>query len=100
MGVADLEVDVAALLAVDAVAGRHAVDVDVDADVGAGLPVALRAPVDLGVADPVPGARLRGRAVTDMCFSIEALSVTGTSKVTITGMPTPTVSPCSGATDG
>ena len=35
-----------------------------------------------------------------MCFSNAALSVTGTSKVTITGMPTPTVSPCSGATDG
>ena len=34
-----------------------------------------------------------------MCFSIEALSVTGTSKVTMTGMPTPTVSPCSGATE-
>ena len=31
-----------------------------------------------------------------MCFSNDALSVTGTSKVTITGMPTPTVSPCSG----
>ena len=35
-----------------------------------------------------------------MCFSNAAWSVTGTSKVTITGMPTPTVSPCSGATDG
>ena len=41
----------------------------------------------------------RGVEDTDMCFSIEALSVTGTSKVTITGMPTPTVSPCSGATE-
>jgi len=41
-----------------------------------------------------------GFAVTVMCFSNDALSVTGTSKVTITGMPTPTVSPASGATDG
>ncbi len=32
-----------------------------------------------------------------MCFSMAFLSVTGTSKVTITGMPTPTVSPSSGA---
>ena len=31
-----------------------------------------------------------------MCFSNAALFVTGTSKVAITGMPTPTVSPCSG----
>ena len=44
--------------------------------------------------------RCAGVDVTSMCFSKAALSVTGTSKVTITGMPTPTVSPCSGATDG
>jgi hypothetical protein len=41
-----------------------------------------------------------GVELTVMCFSMEALSVTGTSKVTMTGMPTPTVSPASGATDG
>ena len=41
-----------------------------------------------------------GVAVTVMCFSNAALSVTGRSKVTMTGMPTPTVSPCRGATDG
>ena len=41
-----------------------------------------------------------GVEVTVMCFSNAALSVTGTSKVTITGMPTPTVSPGSGATEG
>ena len=32
-----------------------------------------------------------------MCFSKSARSVTGTSKVTMTGMPTPTVSPSNGA---
>ena len=41
-----------------------------------------------------------GVLVTFMCFSNDARSVTGTSKVTITGMPTPTVSPSSGATTG
>ena len=40
-----------------------------------------------------------GVLVTVMCFSMAARSVTGTSKVTITGMPTPTVSPSSGATE-
>ena len=35
-----------------------------------------------------------------MCCSNEARSVTGTSKLTMTGMPTPTVSPASGATEG
>ena len=33
-----------------------------------------------------------------MCFSNMARSVTGRSKVTTTGIPTPTVSPSSGAT--
>ena len=46
----------------------------------------------------VPGCS--GAVVTCMCFSMVARSVTGTSKVTITGMPTPTVSPGSGATEG
>ena len=41
-----------------------------------------------------------GVEVTDMCFSKLARSVTGTSKLTITGIPTPTVSPASGATEG
>jgi hypothetical protein len=35
-----------------------------------------------------------------MFFSNAALSLTGRSKLTITGMPTPTVSSASGATDG
>ena len=46
----------------------------------------------------VPG--WAGVGSTVMCFSNAAWSVTGTSKVTTTGMPTPTVSPASGATDG
>ena len=46
----------------------------------------------------VPGCC--GVEVTSMCFSNAARSVTGTSNVTITGMPTPTVSSASGATDG
>ena len=41
--------------------------------------------------------RWAGWLVTAMCFSKVARSVTGRSKVTITGMPTPTVSPSSGA---
>ncbi|MDT4886142.1 hypothetical protein FQZ97_1224560 [compost metagenome] len=41
-----------------------------------------------------------GVAVTFMWRSKLALSLTGRSKVTMTGMPTPTFSPCSGATDG
>ncbi len=35
-----------------------------------------------------------------MCFSNAALSWTATSNVAITGIPTPTVSPCNGATEG
>ncbi len=38
--------------------------------------------------------------VTVMCRWMAFLFVTATSKVTITGMPTPTVSPLSGATEG
>ena len=34
-----------------------------------------------------------------MCFSKAARSVTATSKETTTGIPTPTVSPCRGATE-
>jgi hypothetical protein len=34
-----------------------------------------------------------------MCFSMAARLVTGMSNVTTTGMPTPTVSPSSGATE-
>ena len=45
-------------------------------------------------------ARCAGVDLTTMCFSKAALFWTATSKVAITGMPTPTVSPCSGATDG
>ncbi len=41
-----------------------------------------------------------GFDVTLMCRSNAAWSVTGRSKLTTTGMPTPTVSPSSGATDG
>jgi len=52
MRVADVEVELAALLAVDATAGGDAVHVDVDMDVGAGLPVGLRPPVRLGAAEP------------------------------------------------
>ncbi len=37
---------------------------------------------------------------TFMCRSNVALSVTGMSNVTMTGIPTPTVSLASGATDG
>ena len=44
--------------------------------------------------------RCWGTLVTVRCFSIEARSVTGTSKVTMTGMPTPTVSPARGAIEG
>ena len=99
VGVADAEVDLAVLLAVDAVAGIDAVDVEVDVDVGAGLPVLLRPVVDLGVAEPVPRAGL-GRGGGDvMCSRSTRRSVTGMSKVTMTGMPTPTVSPGSGATE-
>ncbi len=60
--VADLEVDAARLLAVDAVAGGQAVEVEVDRHVGAGLPVGRGAVVRLGVAHPVPRAALRRRA--------------------------------------
>ena len=96
-----VEVDLAVLLAVDAVAGGDAVDVEVDRDVGAGLPVALGRQCASVVAEPVPRARAAaGVLVTVMCFSMAARSVTGTSKVTMTGMPTPTVSPSSGATEG
>ena len=62
VGVADLEVDAARLLAVDAVARRQAVEVEVDRDVGPRLPVRRRAVVRLLVAHPVPGPALRGRA--------------------------------------
>ena len=41
-----------------------------------------------------------GADVTCMLRSKAALSVTGMSKVTITGMPMPTVSPSRGATEG
>src|SRR4051812_18034421 len=41
-----------------------------------------------------------GCETTFRCFSIDALSVTGTSKRTITGIPMPTVWPLSGAIDG
>ena len=61
VGAADVELHVAVLLAEDPGPGRNAVDVDVDAHVGAGSPVALRTPVDLVVAEPVPGAGLLGR---------------------------------------
>ena len=82
MGVADLEVDLAALLAVDAVAGVDAVHVDVDRDVGAGLPVGLRAPVGLVVARAsTTSPAAAGSLVTVMFFSNDAWSVTGTSKV-------------------
>ena len=83
--------DPAVELAVDAVAGGDAVDVDVDGDLGARLPVVRRPPVRLAAGDPAPRALLRGTDLTVIFFSKAALSFTGTSNRTMTGMATPTV---------
>ena len=82
----------AELLAVDAVAGLDPVQVGLDLDLGARLPVLRRAGTG-------PGCRRTscqvpvwaGEEVTWRFFSNSFLSLTGTSKVSTTGIPMPTL---------
>ena len=95
--VADVEGGRPAELAVDTVAGGDAVDVGLDRDVGAGLPVVRGRQCTSESLIQRQAPFWPDEFVTERCFSMAFLSATGTSKRTMTGIPTPTVEPATGA---